>query len=572
MEPLTYVPGPWLRHSGASGATAPPPALPAPSDVAQVPGGSVAGVGGDVGGSAAPSNATPATSTADVSRARHRGGILYIPFWRLTRPTHAGADSEGRGVAEGNEGEGMEIPHGGEEQGEEEDGYILGHYGGEIAQFPIPNGGEEQGENEGEGMEIPHGTEEQGEEEDGYILGRYGGEIAQFPIPNDGEGADEGAVFPIPPGTEEQGEEEDGFILGRYGGENEGEDRLPNNGAEDEDHVDLEEENDSGVCPVFIPGTDEGAVVHSIWRECEALTPERLDALVERLGRVHVTAQSMLENLATVVFEVALRHGRLQSLLARLCAAVDPLSPQWARGFVRRFEVRNEVGDARAGRAPGLYWSTQRSDESAHVRGPFSSEREREESIAHTLSFRKSLVRLCQTEFESSPALLRDILALGRALEGQTMRRAGRMPGEALSVADEVRTDRHEQERWVRKVRGRWTATVTFVGHLFLAGLVQSRIVCFCVNSLLHADPDTDSFDLVGTTDDDVDALCSLLRIVGRKFQADERETYERSGRDARYHPLMPHYLAQLHALSLQRHRSPRVRACCRDVLRAADS
>ena len=141
-----------------------------------------------------------------------------------------------------------------------------------------------------------------------------------------------------------------------------------------------------------------------------------------------------------------------------------------------------------------------------------------EDTPPKQVSFKRLLLNRCQEEFERTP---------------------DKEEWDKLSDMEKVEED--------RKMRLRMKGNVKFIGELYKVKLLSVKIMHECIHRLLA--------DIVNPEQENIEALCELLRTIGKLLDTDEAKKY------------MDEYFARMVKLSTLDALEPRVRFMVKDIL-----
>lgn len=220
------------------------------------------------------------------------------------------------------------------------------------------------------------------------------------------------------------------------------------------------------------------------------LTPEKFDTLLEQMTKFDIDSVEKLEGVIVLVFEKAIDEPNFSVAYAQLC---QKLSQKWLE------EVKTS----------GKATDKTKSEEQEQAKIDAA-----EKSGQHA-QFKKALITKCQEEFnnhvENDVGIDQKLKPLRQNVEDAT----------DLDQRAEYMTVLEEEER---KLRRRSVGTVKFIGELYKIDMLTTKIMSWCVNTLLRQQ-----------TEDKLECLCKLLTTVGQKME-------QKTGDMKNYHSLAEYF------------------------------
>lgn len=219
------------------------------------------------------------------------------------------------------------------------------------------------------------------------------------------------------------------------------------------------------------------------------LTPEKFDPLLEQMTKFDIDSVEKLNGVIVLVFEKAIDEPNFAVAYALLC---QKLSLKWLDE------------KPASGKATGT-----KSEEQEQAKLDAA-----EKSGQHA-QFKKALITKCQTEFfnhvENDKGIDEKLAPFRQNVDDAT----------DLDQRAEYMTVLEEEER---KLRRRSVGTVKFIGELYKIDMLTTKIMSWCVNTLLCK-----------KSEDKLECLCKLLTTVGQKME-------QKTGDQKQYHCLADYF------------------------------
>lgn len=210
------------------------------------------------------------------------------------------------------------------------------------------------------------------------------------------------------------------------------------------------------------------------------LTPEKFDTLLEQMTKFDIDSVEKLNGVIELVFEKAIDEPNFSVAYAQLCQKLS------------------------------LKWLDETKTSSGKTTATKSEEQEKQDKLEATekqgqhAQFKKALITKCQTEFfnhvENDKVIDEKLSPLRQNVDEAT----------DPDQRTEYMTVLEEEER---KLRRRSVGTVKFIGELYKIDMLTTKIMSWCVNTLLCKQ-----------TEDKFECLCKLLTTVGQKMEQKSSE------------------------------------------------
>jgi hypothetical protein len=259
------------------------------------------------------------------------------------------------------------------------------------------------------------------------------------------------------------------------------------------------------------------------------ITRETFARLTDQLLGLTIASEGMLVKMLEIVFNKALEDVFFQNMYAELFRALGAKAAVWSEGYLR---VAYLGGGSRSGDdssssalaapppgTPGWYYDV--SGGGGAWRGPYTAEVDARSEGLRATSFKRLLLNRCQQEFVRDEA--GDVYAAINDEEtaDAARRAAAAAPGAPVLTPEEDRALRERallREEKRAKIKRRMLANISFIGHLYLIeGMLSAAVMNECVKKLLRGaeGPRPD--------EEQVEALCKLLGMIGKKLEAEEQ-------------------------------------------------
>lgn len=219
------------------------------------------------------------------------------------------------------------------------------------------------------------------------------------------------------------------------------------------------------------------------------LTPEKFDTLLDQMTKFDIDSVEKLNGVIVLVFEKAIDEPNFSVEYAKLC---QKLSAKWLEDESHRVKA-----------AAAAAATNNISEESKKHAEEQASLDAAEKTGQHAL-FKKELITKCQTEFKNN-------VARNEAISDKLTPFQQRV---AEATDPDARTDAMAMlEEEERRLRRRSVGTVKFIGELYKNEMLTTKIMMWCVGTLL-----------VEQTEDKLECLCKLLTTVGQRIEAKTSE------------------------------------------------
>ena len=225
-----------------------------------------------------------------------------------------------------------------------------------------------------------------------------------------------------------------------------------------------------------------------------------------------ITSLDMFTAFVATVFNMALKSVEYQAIFVDVFRLLCDKAYEWSQKYTRVMKLNEKQAPAGA----GWYFDVSggSSVQDGKWLGPYTTRDEAQDEGYRISNFQRLLLYQCQREF------FRDYsLQTGQEEELDEAQKAAR--GGSMTAAEieefRVRALRRKDLRMPNKMR--MLSNIAFIGRLYNAGILTSPILFSCCGKLLNAGKPITTVP----NPDDIEALCKLLTLAGRKLEEEEK-------------------------------------------------